>query len=77
MIQDADCSPMAVGRLHSNSPEEAQVRYMAVDPSHQGLGLGRKILQGLEDRARSQGIKRIVLNAGERGRLLHAPGLRS
>ena len=62
MIQDA-ADAVAVGRLHLNSPEEAQVRYMAVDPAHQGSGLGRKILQGLENRAWSQGVKRIVLNS--------------
>jgi N-acetylglutamate synthase-like GNAT family acetyltransferase len=62
MIQDAG-DTLAVGRLHLISPEEAQVRYMAVDPAHQGSGLGRKILQGLENRAWSQGAKRIVLNS--------------
>jgi N-acetylglutamate synthase-like GNAT family acetyltransferase len=62
MIQDA-VNALAVGRLHLNSPEEAQVRYMAVDPAHQGSGLGRKILQGLENWARKQGVKRIVLNS--------------
>jgi GNAT superfamily N-acetyltransferase len=62
MIQDAS-GALAVGRLHLNSPQEAQVRYMAVDPAHQGSGLGRKVLQGLESRAHSQGIRRIVLNS--------------
>ena len=62
MIQDMG-EALAVGRLHLNSPEEAQVRYMAVDPAHQRAGLGRKLLQGLEKRARSQGVKRIVLNS--------------
>jgi N-acetylglutamate synthase-like GNAT family acetyltransferase len=62
MIQDA-ADAVAVGRLHLNSAEEAQVRYMAVDPAHQGSGLGRKILQGLENRAWAQGVKRIVLNS--------------
>jgi GNAT superfamily N-acetyltransferase len=62
MIPDA-AAPVAVGRLHLNSPEEAQVRYMAVDPAYQGSGLGRKILQSLEIQAWSQGVKRIVLNS--------------
>ena len=65
MIQDG-AATLAVGRLHLNSPEEAQVRYMAVDPMHQGSGLGRKVLQGLESRARSQGVKRIMLNSRAR-----------
>ncbi len=65
LIQGPDSCVLAVGRLHLNSPEEAQVRYMAVDPIHQGTSLGKKILQGLEDRARSQGAERVVLNARE------------
>jgi N-acetylglutamate synthase-like GNAT family acetyltransferase len=62
-ILDGGGSALAVGRLHSNTPEEAQIRYMAVDPAYQQSGLGREILEGLEDRARSQGAKRIALNA--------------
>jgi N-acetylglutamate synthase-like GNAT family acetyltransferase len=65
LIRGVDGSAVAVGRLHINTPEEAQVRYMAVGPAHQGSGLGRKILRGLEDRARAQGIQRIILNARE------------
>jgi GNAT superfamily N-acetyltransferase len=66
MVRGADGGALAVGRLHSTGSEEAQVRYMAVDPAHQGSGLGRKILQGLEEHAQSQGIRRIVLNAREK-----------
>jgi N-acetylglutamate synthase-like GNAT family acetyltransferase len=62
-ILDGSGSALAVGRLQSNTPQEAKVRYMAVDPAYQQSGLGRKILEGLEDRARSQGAKRIFLNA--------------
>ena len=65
IILGDDGSALAVGRLQLNSPEEAQVRYMAVDPAHQGSGLGRKILEALEKRARDQGVKQIVLNARE------------
>ena len=32
---------LACGRLHLNSPAEAQVRYMAVDENVQGRGYGR------------------------------------
>lgn len=63
IILGNDGSPLAVGRLHLNTTEEAQVRYMAVEPAQQGSGLGRKILQGLEQRAQNQGVKQIVLNS--------------
>ncbi len=57
--------PVAVGRLHFNSPLEAQVRYMAVDPNWQGQQLGSRILSLLEARAQSAGAQRVVLNARE------------
>ena len=48
MIVGQDSSPVAVGRLHFNTPAEAQVRFMAVEPGLQGHGLGGAILQELE-----------------------------
>ena len=54
---------LACGRLHLNSPTEAQVRYMAVDDSVQGQGYGSAILAGLEAEAKRFGALRIVLNA--------------
>ncbi len=60
---DAAGAVAAVGRLQLNSPAEAQVRYMAVDKTCCGHGLGSRILSGLEDRARSEDVTRIVLNA--------------
>ena len=54
-----------VGRLHFNSPEEAQIRYMAVDPNFARRGVGSAILRELEARARTAGVHRIVLNARE------------
>lgn len=56
---------LGVGRLHFNSPEEAQVRYMAVENGRTGAGIGSLILAALEVRARQAGAGRIVLNARE------------
>jgi len=56
---------VGVGRLHFNSPEEAQVRYMAVEPEFANQGAGSTILHALEDRAHHAGAHRIVLNARE------------
>jgi GNAT superfamily N-acetyltransferase len=53
------------GRLHWNSSEEAQVRYMAVEEGFGGQGIGSLILEGLEGEARRRGATRIVLNARE------------
>ena len=63
MIVGKDSRPLAIGRLHFNTPAEAQVRFMAVDPSIQGRGLGSAILQEFERRARAAGAISIVLNA--------------
>lgn len=56
---------LAVGRVHFNTPTQAQVRYMAVLPEHVGQGLGAKILTFLETQARQNGAAEIVLNARE------------
>ena len=50
---------------HFNSPEEAQIRYMAVDDTCQGKGVGTIILKELEKRIEKKGAKCIVLNARE------------
>ena len=63
MLRDPGGAVVAVGRLHLNSPSEAQVRYMAVDESCRGRGLGSRILSGLEGRARSERVMSVVLNA--------------
>ena len=54
---------VACGRLHKNSSIEAQIRYMAVDKKLRGQGLGKKIVEHLEDYASRNKFKTIVLNA--------------
>ena len=56
---------LAVGRLQFNSKDEAQIRYMAVSDDFQGQGLGSQIISSLEDAARRNGIKWMVLSARE------------
>jgi predicted GNAT family N-acyltransferase len=63
MIVGPDSRAIAVGRLHFNSPTEAQVRFMAVHPQSRGRDLGSRILREFEDRARAAGATSIVLNA--------------
>ena len=63
MIVGPDSSALAVGRLHFNTPAEAQVRFMAVDPQAQGHGLGSLVLRECECRARAAGATSIILNA--------------
>ena len=65
MVRAADGEALATGRLHLNSPTEAQVRFMAVDPKAQGRGLGSIVLRALEESARKAGARHLVLNARE------------
>jgi len=52
-----------VGRVHMISSDQAQIRYMAVEPHYARMGIGGLILAGLEERARQAGAHSIVLNA--------------
>lgn|SRR6185312_5240847 len=54
---------VGVGRLHFIGTDIAQIRYMAVEPTMQGKGIGGRILSELEQRAMQGGARRIVLNA--------------
>jgi N-acetylglutamate synthase-like GNAT family acetyltransferase len=61
----ADNKLVGVGRLHFNTPQEAQIRYMAVEDSYSGRGVGTVVLKELEVRAERAGATRIVANARE------------
>lgn len=56
---------VGIGRLHFNSSEEAQARYMAVEAGYTGRGIGSLVLDALEAHARKCGATRMVLNARE------------
>jgi len=56
---------VCVGRLHAVETGVGQVRYMAVEESLRGLGLGQAVLDELERLAKRQGISVIVLDARE------------
>jgi ribosomal protein S18 acetylase RimI-like enzyme len=54
---------IGVGRGHFKKPETAQIRYMAVDEKHRGLGVGSAVLKYLEEEIKKQNGKTIELNA--------------
>ena len=62
---DCDEEVVGTGRLHFNSEQEGQIRYMAVNESIQRKGLGSSIVLELEMMAKKKGAKRMVLNARE------------
>ncbi len=61
-----DGTLVGVGRLHFNTPTEAQIRYMAVEEDRRSRGVGAEILRELEKRARERGAQSVVLNARDR-----------
>jgi N-acetylglutamate synthase-like GNAT family acetyltransferase len=56
---------VGTGRLHFNTPQEAQVRCMAVEEAYRSTGVGSLILNALEQRARQLGATVVMLNARE------------
>jgi len=56
-------SLLGVGRIHFNSPTEAQLRFMAVKEEHRDGGIGGALISGLEDEARKRGVNEVVVNA--------------
>jgi N-acetylglutamate synthase-like GNAT family acetyltransferase len=60
-LLDSARKPLACGRLHFNAPDEAQVRFMAVDENARGRGYGSRILEGLKAEATRCGAQKGVL----------------
>jgi GNAT superfamily N-acetyltransferase len=65
MLTAPDGAVVGVARLHPSGPTQAQVRYMAVEPSFQGRGIGRQLINHLEAEARRQGLTECILHARE------------
>ena len=53
------------GRLHQSGPGQGQIRFMAVHPAWQGQGVGRQVLEYLEQAARQQDLTEMILHARE------------
>ncbi|MCC5854767.1 MAG: GNAT family N-acetyltransferase/hotdog fold thioesterase [Idiomarina sp.] len=62
LVNDAG-EVIGVGRIHLNSPEEAQIRFMAVAPERQGEGHGVTLIHALEMLALEQGAERVIINS--------------
>ena len=63
---DQDGNVIASGRVHFNSEDEAQIRYMAVDDKFKRQGIGSEIVTELENYALSKRAKTMTLNAREK-----------
>jgi predicted GNAT family N-acyltransferase len=62
---DEEGNVIASGRVHFNTSDEAQIRYMAVDDNFKRQGIGSEIVTELERYAFSKKAVTITLNARE------------
>ncbi|CAM3369072.1 GNAT family N-acetyltransferase [Aquirufa ecclesiirivi] len=56
---------LGVARMHESSPQQGQVRCVAVASSHQGRGIGKLLMNFLEQKATENNWKEIILEARE------------
>jgi GNAT superfamily N-acetyltransferase len=66
LIAYANDRPIGCGALRKLDDATAEIKRMYVAPDARGTGLGRKILDALEAESRRLGIRRLVLETGER-----------
>ena len=65
MIVDDSGKVVAVGRLQAVNEQRGQLGYRAVDEDYRKQGLGKKLLEVLEQAARQQGLEELILHARE------------
>ena len=63
MVCIDDRIPVGVARLHLNSPDQAQIRFMAVEPAWQRKGVGSALVRAIETQAHELAVTEIVLHA--------------
>jgi N-acetylglutamate synthase-like GNAT family acetyltransferase len=66
MVVDSESGKIVgVARMQTNSPTQGQVRCVAVSPEVQGRGVGKMLMNYLENLAQEKGFIEIVLDARE------------
>ena len=63
--EDGEEEVIGVARLQFNSDTEAQLRYMAVAGKYERKGIGRQLMNAMEQYSESSGCRNIVLDARE------------
>jgi putative acetyltransferase len=66
VVRDDDGRALGCGGICRFDETRAELKRMYVEPRSRGLGLGRRLLVELEDRARALGYAGIVLETGDR-----------
>lgn len=65
LATDSDGTPLAHAALR-NLRGEWEVKRLIVDNKARGMGIGRRIMSELETLARARGVKRLILQTGDR-----------
>jgi N-acetylglutamate synthase-like GNAT family acetyltransferase len=65
MAVDDDNDILGVCRLQKNSETEGQIRFMAIAEKAQGKGIGKLLINAVENKSKELGIKTIILQARE------------
>jgi putative acetyltransferase len=66
LVARDDGRAVACGALRRHEAGVGEVKRMYTVPSHQGQGIGGRILQLIEELARAEGVERLVLETGHR-----------
>jgi N-acetylglutamate synthase-like GNAT family acetyltransferase len=65
LLNDAG-EAIGVCRMHLHTPQEGQIRFMGMREDQQGKGLGKLLLDYLEEQARTMGATTMTLQAREK-----------
>jgi len=65
MAMNENKEVIGVCRLQKNTASEFQIRFMGVIDEAQGMGVGKQLINYMEQKAQSLGAKKIVLQARE------------
>ncbi len=63
LAMDKDGVPVGTCRLHFNAHAQGQLRFMAVVPEVRGKGVGKRLLNTVEKKARAEGCIEMILYA--------------
>ena len=63
MLVDEDGEAVGVCRLHLNTPQEGQLRFMAIREDKRGQQLGFRLMEYMEARAKALGVITLMLHA--------------
>lgn len=66
LVAYADQKPVGMGALRVLDGGIAEIKRMYVVPEHRGAGVAKRILEELEERARSRGLRAVRLDTNAR-----------